>query len=99
MSVPRRKEVLDLLRSHKEDFADRYGVISLGVFGSVARDDAGEDSDVDICIKTKTPDAYALVHLKDEIEKLVGKHVDIVRIREKMNPHLKERIENEGVYV
>jgi hypothetical protein len=99
MSVLRREDVLQLLRSHKEDFANRYGVISLGLFGSVARDEAKEESDVDIYIKTKTPDAFALVHLKEEIEDLVGKYVDIVRFREKMNPHLKERIDKEGVYV
>ena len=68
-------------------------------FGSIARDEAREDSDVDVCIKTKTPDPFALVHIKEEIESRVRKHVDIVRIRKKMNPFLKERIEKEGVYV
>ena len=99
MSGLRRDEVLEVLRSHKEDFANRYGVISLGVFGSVARDEAGEASDVDICITTKTPNPYAVVHLKEEIETLVGRRVDIVRVREKMNPYLKESIEKDGVYV
>ncbi|MBI5638458.1 MAG: nucleotidyltransferase domain-containing protein [Nitrospinae bacterium] len=94
-----RDDILAVLRDFKNNFAGKYGIVELGVFGSVARDEARDDSDLDICIKTKTPDAYAMVHIKEEIEKRVHKHVDIVRVREKMNPYLKERIEKEGVYV
>ncbi|MCC6324301.1 MAG: nucleotidyltransferase, partial [Candidatus Brocadia sp.] len=41
---------------------------------------------------------FAIVHIKEEIESRIRKHVDIVRIREKMNPFLRERIEKEGIY-
>ena len=94
-----RDDILAVLREFKKNFADKYGIVELGVFGSVARDEARDDSDLDICIKTKTPDAYAMVHIKEEIESRVHKHVDIVRVREKMNPYLKDRIEKDGVYV
>lgn len=47
MNRLRRDEVLAVLRHHKAELAERYGVISLGVFGSVARDEAKEYSDVD----------------------------------------------------
>lgn len=94
-----RDAILAILRDFKQNFSDKYGILELGVFGSIARDDAREDSDVDICIKTKTPNPFAIVHIKEEIESRVRKHVDIVRVREKMNPFLKERIEKEGVYV
>jgi hypothetical protein len=39
------------------------------------------------------------VHIKEDIEAMVRRHVDIVRVRENMNPFLKERIEKEGRYV
>ncbi len=94
-----RDAILAILRDFKQNFSDKYGILELGVFGSIARDDAREDSDVDICIKTKTPNPFAIVHIREEIESRVGKHVDIVRVREKMNTFLKERIEKEGVYV
>lgn len=42
---------------------------------------------------------FFLVHIKEDIEFLVQNPVDIVRIREKMNPFLRERIEKEGLYV
>jgi predicted nucleotidyltransferase len=94
-----RDDILAILRDFKQNFADKYGILEIGIFGSIARGEDREDSDVDICIKTKTPDPFALVHIKEEIENRVRKHVDIVRMREKMNPFLKERIEKEGVYV
>ncbi|HLA01042.1 MAG TPA: nucleotidyltransferase domain-containing protein [Thermodesulfovibrionales bacterium] len=94
-----RDSILAILRDFKQNFAEKYGILEIGVFGSIARDEAREDSDIDICIRTKTPDPFTLVHIKEEIENRVNKHVDIVRMREKMNPFLKERIEKEGVYV
>lgn len=94
-----RDAILAILRDFKQNFAEKYGILEIGIFGSIAQDEAREDSDVDICIKTKTPYPFTLVHIKEEIESRVRKHVDIVRIREKMNPFLKGRIEKEGVYV
>ena len=94
-----RDEILRILREFKRDYAAQYGILELGVFGSVARGTAGEQSDVDVCVKTQTPDLVLLVHIREELEERIGKHVDIVRLREQMNPFLKSRIEKEGVYV
>ncbi|MBI3753791.1 MAG: nucleotidyltransferase domain-containing protein [Deltaproteobacteria bacterium] len=94
-----RDAILSILRDFKQNYAEEYGILEIGIFGSAARDEIRDDSDVDICIKTKTPNPFTLVHIKENIESLMQKHVDIVRIREKMNPFLKERIEKEGVYV
>lgn len=55
MSAPRRDEVLAILRRHKAEFAARFGVTELGVFGSVARDEAAADSDVDIVVWMRNP--------------------------------------------
>ncbi|MBI5483606.1 MAG: nucleotidyltransferase domain-containing protein [Deltaproteobacteria bacterium] len=94
-----QQEILSVLSDYKKTCAEKYGILELGVFGSVARNEATALSDVDICIKMKTPDAFALVHIKEDIEKLMQKHVDIVRIREKMNPFLKNKLEKEALYV
>ncbi len=94
-----RDDILAILHEFKRDYAEKYGIIEIGVFGSFARDEAGEASDVDICVKTKTPNPFTLVHIKEDIERRIQKHVDIIRVREKMNPFLKERIEKEGLYV
>jgi len=97
--VINRDEILNILKKYKENNLNKYDIIELGLFGSVARNQASEISDVDICIKTKTPDMFALVHIKEELQKLLSNSIDIVRIRDRMNPYLKSRIEKEAIYV
>jgi len=94
-----REAVLRELRNHLPQFERLYGVTKIGVFGSVARDDASETSDVDIVYEMSRPNLFTVVHLKDELENILHCSVDLVRYRERMNPYLKKRIENEGVYV
>lgn len=94
-----REDILAILREFKRAYAEKYGILEIGVFGSVARATAGEDSDVDVCIKTRTADPYVLVHIKEDLEARVRSHVDIVRVRDRMNPFLKARIDEEGIYV
>jgi hypothetical protein len=94
-----KNDILSILRNFKKRTAGQYGILELGVFGSVARDEAGNDSDVDIFIKTATPNPFVLVHIKQDIENLLHQKVDIVRLRDRMNSFLKGRIDKEGVYV
>ena len=56
-------------------------------------------SDVDIVLKTETPDLFNIVHIKEDLEEQLHLPVDIVRLREKMNPFLRKRIDKEAVYV
>ncbi|WP_457747360.1 nucleotidyltransferase family protein [Sulfurimonas sp.] len=94
-----RDEILNILKNYKNNNLNKYGILELGLFGSIARNQASSSSDVDICIKTKTPDIFALVHIKDELQKLLSNSIDIVRVRDKMNPYLKKRIDKEAIYV
>lgn len=94
-----RSEILEILRRYKEENSEKYGIGHLGIFGSCARDLASEESDIDVVIETKEPDIYTLVHIKEELEDLFQKPVDLVRHRETMNPYLKKRIEKDAQYV
>jgi predicted nucleotidyltransferase len=91
--------VLEILHPHKVEFAERYGVTKLGIFGSVARDDAAADSDVDIVFETETPNLFRTVRMKQELAALVACPVDVMHLRENMNLHLKQRILQEATYV
>lgn len=94
-----RRKTLDILIRYKDRFAEQYGITALGVFGSTARNEAHNDSDVDIVVKMRKPDLFYLVHIRDELQEAYQAQVDIVHYREKMNPFLKKRIDNEAVYV
>ncbi len=94
-----KKKALEVLRSHKGELAERYGITALGIFGSVAREQETESSDVDVVVKMREPNLFTLVHVKEELEEALHEHVDIVHYREKMNAYLKRRIDQEGIYV
>jgi len=95
----KRSKLLEILKRYKNENAEKYGINSLGVFGSFSRDNVKDESDVDIIIETTDPDLFKLVHIKDELEELLHKTVDIIRNRETMNPYLKKHIEKDAIYV
>ncbi len=94
-----RADVLTVLKNYKKSNSDKYGLIALGLFGSFARNEQTALSDVDIVLQTNTPNLFNIVHIKDDLQKALHLPVDIVRLRPKMNPSLKRRIDNEAVYV
>jgi hypothetical protein len=94
-----RGKVLEVLGQLKPILKDKYGVIRLGIFGSFARNEATDSSDVDVVLEMEEPNLFMIVHIKAEIEKNLGKTVDLVRYRERMNPYLKCRIDREAIYV
>ncbi len=91
--------ILTYLKNHKDEFAQKYHISNLALFGSFARNENREDSDIDIAIDTKLSDYFLLYDFKESLEKAFDAKVDIVRLREKMNPTLKKRILREGIYV
>ncbi len=93
-----RKDIIKTLRSYKKDVAEQYNILKIGVFGSVARDEAGEGSDVDVVIRISEPDLFMLVGIKNDLEERLRRPVDIVTYRDTMNPFLKKRIDSEAVY-
>lgn len=91
-------EYLKILRNHTEDLKNRFGIRSLRLFGSVARNEHQEGSDVDVCVEM-APNLYQLISLKQGLEALLGCTVDVVRMNRNMSPFLKREIEKDGIYV
>ncbi len=94
-----RATLLTELKQYKDSNKTKYGILSLGIFGSYARNQASELSDIDIVVKTESPNPFNLVHIKEDLEKKLKTPVDIIRLREHMNSYLKRHITNEAVYV
>jgi hypothetical protein len=95
----RKKEVIEILQQYKKEFAQRYGILQIGVFGSVGRDQIREGSDVDVVIRILKPDLFTLVGIKQDLEERLHMPIDVVTYRENMNKFLKKRIDGEAVYV
>ncbi len=94
-----RDKVLALLKTFMERQKPEYSLISLGVFGSFARGEAQSDSDVDIVFDTDAPNLFMTAMMKQDLEELLGRPVDVLQLRGLTNLRLKARIEKEAVYV
>jgi predicted nucleotidyltransferase len=92
-------EILARLKSFKENGREEFGLVSLGIFGSFARGQANAQSDVDVVFESDTPNLFLTSRMKLDLEELLERPVDLVRLREKMNPRLKTRILREARHV
>lgn len=94
-----KEEILLFLRDKKVYLAEHYGVLSIGLFGSYARDEAREDSDIDIAVeltKEKKADHYfGLLHY---LEDALGKKIDL-GIESSLKGLVKPYVKKEIIYV
>jgi len=91
-----RDEVLRRLAEHRKEI-EAMGVKSVAIFGSTARDESREDSDVDILVEFSEPvGMFRFLDVKSELEKILGREVDLATpdaLRKQMRPAiLKEAI-------
>ena len=91
-------EYLQLLKMFKHNRAAYYGITIIGIFGSIARGEQSEDSDVDVFYKSDTMSLLDAVGLWQELEDLFGSRVDAVSFHDRLSPLFKKRIEKEGIY-
>jgi predicted nucleotidyltransferase len=96
-SALRLEQVLPVLRAHQREWQQRYQLQRIGLFGSTARNEATVSSDVDVWVELDPLTPFATVHLKQELEALLQRPVDLVRLRERMNPALRQAILREGI--
>jgi uncharacterized protein len=94
----KRAEVLRLLAEHRDELI-ALGVESLSVFGSVARDEAGPNSDVDLLVKIRRPmGLFHFLGIQEYLETLLGRPVDLV-IPTDLKPRIRDRVLREAVPV
>ena len=97
-TMPTREDVLQILRENKARFAEKYGVTKIGLFGSFARNEATEESDVDVCVEMP-PHFFSVVAVRDELESSFRRSVQVVRLREELRELFKERLKRDTIYV
>jgi len=90
-------DILAYLRESRDRFAQRYTVRRIGIFGSVVRGEAGEDSDLDVLVEMSEPTFDRYMDLKFELEEALGASVDLV-LSDTVKERLRPIIEQEVVY-
>jgi hypothetical protein len=85
-------DIIETLRTRKEDFHRRYGVAAIGVFGSYARGEQGPDSDLDLLVDFERPcGLIAFERLASELSRLLDVPVDLVT-RKALKPAIGVRV-------
>lgn len=90
---------IKLLRKFKEENQAKYNLLRIALFGSFARNQSDKDSDIDIAVEISEPDIFILSRIKNDLENIFKRKVDLIRLRDKMNSCLKENIEKDGIFV
>ena len=94
-----RDEVLKVLRAHKAILAQRFGVTNLALFGSVARNEMSDDSDIDILVRFDGPaTSKAYFGAQFYLEDLLGHPVDLVTDKA-LRVELRPYVEREAINV
>lgn len=93
------RRIINVLKQHKEEFREKYGVKEIGIFGSYVRTEQKRESDIDILIEFK-PDARIslldFVALENYISDLLGTKVDLVE-KSALKPRIGKHILKEVI--
>jgi len=93
-----RQDILKIFAEHRSEIESRFGVISLLLFGSAARDEVMEKSDVDILVTfAKTPGIFGFLELKEYLEKILQCSVDLVT-RNALKKQFRDQILKEAIH-
>ncbi|MBF0242864.1 MAG: nucleotidyltransferase domain-containing protein [Desulfamplus sp.] len=94
-----REEIIKILKKFKNSNQTKYNISKIGIFGSIARGTESEQSDIDVVVVLEKQDLFNIIGIKQDLEEILYLPIDIVSYRDKMNLFLKQKIDNEAVYV
>ena len=90
---------IDTLRRFKQEFGTEYGIKQIGFFGSVARGEETNESDVDVIVDAPELGLFKMAGMRLKLEEVFRKSVDLVVKSGYMRERFKNRIEKEAIYV
>ena len=94
------EEIKRIIKRHKTEIREKYGVIIVGIFGSYTRGEQRETSDVDIIVELERPIGLKFYELWDYLENILGIKVDVLTFSAlKQKSLLWENIKENIVYV
>ena len=95
----RLEDCKEKLTNFKHQFGESFGIIRLGIFGSVARRENTEQSDIDIVVELEKPTLSLMHNLHEALVSLFNCKVDLVRFRKSLRPLLLSNINQDAIYV
>lgn len=92
-----KENIIEFIRKNKTFLHDRYGVLTIGLMGSYARDEQTADSDIDFMVKFKEVDYSNLVKLTTFLEEKFESKIDIIIDNKYLSKKFKELNENDTI--
>jgi len=93
------EEMKRILKEHKNELKEDYGISEIGLFGSYVVGKQKESSDIDILVEFhKATDLLLFIHLKNYLSDLLEANVDLV-MKRALKPEIGERVLKEVVYI
>lgn len=92
-------EIIEILKREKPFLRQNFGLLSIGLFGSYAKNQSNPDSDVDLLVELAEPRFDLLAGLQIYLEHRFQKPVEIIRKRKNLSEGFLKRIEKDILYV
>ena len=94
-----KSNILNYLKEHYFEFKEKYSIDALYLFGSYARDEQTENSDIDLLIDfKKTPDLLTFIELEEYLSNSLKRHVDLVPKR-KLHIDIRDQVLKEAIAI
>lgn len=94
-----RQDVIDIIQVHSKELRENFGVSSLSLFGSVARNEAKSTSDIDLLVEFYRPvGLFGLFALQDRLEEIIKCKVDLGTMKS-LKPRIRSKITTEIIHV
>ena len=87
------QEILDILQKEKPYLRQRFGLLSIGVFGSYAKGTQRPESDIDLLVELTEPRFDSLVGIQMHLEQKIGKPIELIRKRPGLSERFLKRVE------
>jgi len=98
VSIKSNKEILEVLRLERTYLREKFGVVSIAVFGSYAKGEERLDSDIDILVELREPRFDHLAGLQIYLEEKFEKRVELIRKRKGLGERFLKRVEESMKY-
>ncbi len=91
-------EIMDILKNDKPFLRKEFGVINIGLFGSYAKGNQKEDSDIDFLVELQEPRFEWLAGLQIYLETKFGRKIELLRKGKNVNQRLIQKVERDIIY-
>ena len=94
-----KDEIITFLKQYKKEHIKDYNLRKIGIFGSIARGDNHNLSDIDVVVEFTKPNLFIQAGIMEDLKEHFNVDVDVIVLSNQTNPKLLKRINQDVIYV